>query len=66
MDSGELPHLGTPLTVSIGVGMAAADADMQPQELIEAADAALYLAKQCGRNCVKRGATERSPQRQTA
>ncbi|WP_445489309.1 GGDEF domain-containing protein [Rhodopseudomonas sp. RCAM05734] len=59
IDFRPLPDIGAPLTVSIGVGVAAAGATIQPQDLVEAADSALYLAKQRGRNCVMDGAVER-------
>ncbi|MCX7322474.1 MAG: diguanylate cyclase [Hyphomicrobiales bacterium] len=52
MDCSALAGPGTRLTVSIGVGLAAAGSDISPRELVEAADCALYLAKQNGRNCV--------------
>jgi two-component system chemotaxis family response regulator WspR len=50
-----LPHPRSPhrvVTVSIGVATARADSSRQPDDLIAAADRALYLAKQAGRNCV--------------
>lgn len=66
MDRGALPEPSERLTVSIGVGIAAAGADTQPHELVEAADRSLYLAKQCGRNCVKDGVATRQTLRQIA
>lgn len=53
MDCRTLPTLANRLTVSIGV--AVANTNMPPRVLVEAADSALYLAKQGGRNCVRDG-----------
>lgn len=55
MDCSALPNPARGLTVSIGVGIAVANANIQPRTLLEAADSALYLAKQSGRNCVRDG-----------
>lgn len=46
------PVADAPLTVSIGVATVVPDRDMQPVALIQRADAALYEAKENGRNCV--------------
>ncbi len=52
-----LPHPGSPVapvvTVSIGVAFGALDSDITSSGLIAAADRALYLAKQRGRNRVE-------------
>lgn len=52
-----LPHPGSPaapvVTVSIGVAFGALDADVTPSSMLSAADRALYLAKQRGRNRVE-------------
>lgn len=53
MDRSALPSLTRGLTVSIGIGIAVANAHIQPRTLLEAADTALYLAKQSGRNCIR-------------
>jgi PleD family two-component response regulator len=49
-----LPHPSSPtapcVTISAGVAGVLPEADCEPAELIAAADAALYLAKQSGRN----------------
>ena len=42
----------TPLQISISLGLATIDGDMRPDEGLKAADAALYAAKQGGRNRV--------------
>ena len=50
-----LPHGGAPLgriTVSIGIAATAPVAGQSPLDLIEAADAGLYMAKRRGRNTV--------------
>ncbi|MDB5654625.1 MAG: diguanylate cyclase [Tardiphaga sp.] len=53
MNTATLPNLHQKLTVSIGVGIALPGSDMQPHQLIAAADSALYQAKRSGRNCVR-------------
>ncbi len=51
-----LPHEASPLaayvTVSVGVALWTFEQEGQPQQLIDAADAALYAAKSAGRNQV--------------
>ncbi|MHB0951522.1 MAG: GGDEF domain-containing protein [Allorhizobium sp.] len=47
-----VPVLGAPLTVSFGVATARLDESFSAQDLVERADAALYRAKNNGRNCV--------------
>jgi diguanylate cyclase (GGDEF)-like protein len=49
---------GKPLTVSIGVASLPGDAGT-PQELVDRADSALYIAKSMGKNCVKPFSDER-------
>lgn len=66
MDLAGLPKLDERPTVSIGVGIAASGTTMLPHALIEIADAALYAAKQSGRNCVRHGAATRQPLRHIA
>jgi len=44
---------GTYVTVSVGVATEIPDDDATPQALLEAADMALYNAKQAGRNCIR-------------
>ena len=51
----DLPHGGAPLghiTVSVGIAATAPVAGQNPLDLIEAADAGLYMAKRRGRNTV--------------
>ena len=55
IDALDLAHAATPsvrLTVSIGVAFRTPDASLAPETLVEAADAALYLAKGEGRDRV--------------
>ncbi|UTD27032.1 diguanylate cyclase domain-containing protein [Bradyrhizobium sp. WD16] len=50
-----IPHLTSDfgrVTVSVGVSLAVPQSDQRPEELVEAADAALYAAKHRGRNSV--------------
>ncbi len=50
----EFSYAGTPLRLTCSFGIAEYDADMKgPEELFEAADRALYRAKQNGRNAVE-------------
>ncbi len=52
----KLPHEGSPfgaLTVSIGYAAAVPDGKCTSEELLNAADGALYVAKTTGRNCVR-------------
>jgi len=51
----QIPHQGSPhrvVTVSIGCSTMRPSADKHAAQLLEGADAAMYLAKQAGRNCV--------------
>jgi diguanylate cyclase (GGDEF)-like protein len=54
----DLPHAASPLTiVTISVGVAVLRPSLQsedPEQLVEEADRALYIAKAKGRNCVAR------------
>ena len=50
-----IPHRGSDtqsVTLSVGVAVTRPNATMRPDDLIEAADAALYAAKAAGRDCV--------------
>jgi len=50
-----IPHRGSVtqnVTLSVGVAVTRPNATMRPDDLIEAADAALYAAKAAGRDCV--------------
>ncbi len=53
---------GQSMTVTISVGVASSVGCETVQELVRAADAALYCAKSAGRNCVKAHQEARSPQ----
>ncbi len=46
---------GVPLNVTASFGVAAATAPSSPEQLIEAADGALYRAKRAGKDCVYAG-----------
>ena len=50
-----------PIATTISVGAAVADGHMDPRQIVEAADKALYRAKQSGRNRVELAAPEASP-----
>jgi diguanylate cyclase (GGDEF)-like protein len=50
----EFSYAGTPLRLTCSFGVAEYDSEMKgPQELYEAADRALYRAKDIGRNAVE-------------
>lgn len=52
----QIPHAETPLnivTVSLGIASLAPSRQYIPEDLIRQADAALYSAKQSGRNCLQ-------------
>jgi diguanylate cyclase len=49
-----------PIPTTISVGAAVADGHMDPHEIVDAADKALYRAKQSGRNRVELAALEGS------
>ncbi len=56
-----LPHEESPfgfVTVSVGAACLHPEPGARPQSLVAAADAALYRAKQSGRNCVALGETK--------
>lgn len=51
-----LPHAETPtgiVTVSLGVASLVPSAQLNPEDLVQQADSALYSAKLSGRNCVR-------------
>ncbi len=48
----ELSHCNQKLSITVSVGAACLDTDDDFEELIDRADAALYRAKEAGRNCV--------------
>lgn len=60
-----IPHAGSKVseavTISVGVSTMTQEAAVTPEELIKAADEALYEAKRAGRNCVRTGALSFSP-----
>ncbi len=53
----QIPHEGNPhgvVTVSVGCAAVRPTTSLHSSLLLESADAAMYLAKQSGRNCVAR------------
>lgn len=56
VEAGSIPHAGSQtarcVTVSVGLATAVPSADMEPMQLVEQADRALYQAKREGRNRV--------------
>jgi len=51
----DLPHTGSPcgrITVSVGIAAVTPVPSQNPLDLVEAADAGLYMAKRRGRNTV--------------